>query len=96
MNAAAPDLAPSSDGFPMPAFANKTAPSLTLRQAARLAQVTPDTVARWCASLGVGSRNERGHWNVHPAKLAAVIEARQVLGLCEPTEPDAAQRSVQL
>ena len=65
-------------------------PSLTLRQAARLAHVTPDTVGRWCASLGLGSRDERGRWRVHPGKLTAVIEARRVLGLLEPVQPDAA------
>jgi hypothetical protein len=80
----------------MPALPNETAPSLTLREAARIAQVTPDTVARWCSLLGVGFRGERGHWRVHPAKLKAVIEARQVLGLFEPTGADAAEGTAQL
>ncbi len=75
-----------------PASDNITAPCLTLLEAARLAHVTPDTVARWCASLGVGSRDERGRWHVNVAKLTAVIEARQVLGL---SEPDAVEGSVQ-
>ena len=72
-----------------PASDDKPASVLTLRQAAGLARVTPDTVARWCTSLGLGSRDERGRWRVHPGKLMAVVEARRVLGLIEPTQADA-------
>ena len=73
-----------------PASDDASNPFLTLRQAAGLAHVTPDTVARWCASLGLGFRDERGRWRVHPGKLTAVIEARRVLGLLEPAEADVA------
>jgi len=48
-------------------------------------------VARWCDALDIGFRDERGRWRVHAGKLAAVIEARRVLGLDEPAEADTAQ-----
>src|SRR3954453_6022145 len=70
---------------------NQPACFLTLRQASRKSSRSPDTVARWCASLDIGFRDERGRWHVHAGKLAAVITARQVLGLDEPAEADAAR-----
>ena len=70
---------------------NQPACFLTLRQASRKSSRSPDTVARWCASLGIGVRDEQGRWRVHPTKLDAVITARQVLGLDEPAEADTAQ-----
>jgi hypothetical protein len=69
---------------------DKSAPFLTPRQAARLARVTPDTATRWCVSMNIGFRDERGWWRVDLNKLKAVIKAREVLGLIEPTEADAA------
>src|SRR5215207_3122648 len=65
--------------------------ALTLREAARRSQRSPDTVARWCASLGIGVRDERGRWRVDPTKLDALIEARRVLGLDESAEADSEQ-----
>ena len=62
---------------------------LTLREASRKCLRSPDTVARWCASRGIGVRNERGRWLVHPAKLDALIEARRILGLDESAEANA-------
>ena len=64
---------------------------LTLREAARKSSRSPDTVARWCASRGIGSRDERGRWLVHPAKLDALIEARRLLGLDGSAEAAAAR-----
>jgi hypothetical protein len=73
---------------------NQPACFLTLRQASRKSSRSPDTVARWCASLDIGFRDERGRWHVHAGKLAAVITARQVLGLDEPAEADRAQSDI--
>jgi len=64
---------------------------LTLREASRKSSRSPDTVARWCASLGIGVRDERGRWRVDPTKLDALIEARRVLGLDESAEADRAK-----
>ncbi len=64
---------------------------LTLREAARKSSRSPDTVARWCASLSIGVRDERGRWRVDPTKLDALIEARRVLGLDESAEADSEQ-----
>src|SRR3954469_15121451 len=70
---------------------NQPACFLTLREASRKSSRSPDTVARWCASLGIGVRDERGRWRVNPAKLDALIEARRVLGLDESAEADRAK-----
>ncbi|WP_133116106.1 hypothetical protein [Mesorhizobium wenxiniae] len=46
---------------------------LTLQQAAGLAGVSPDTVARWCKRYGIGKQlHNKAPWRVDPAGVAIV------------------------
>jgi hypothetical protein len=46
---------------------------LTLKQAAHIAGVSPDTVARWCKRYGIGRQlHAKAPWRVDPAGLAIV------------------------
>ena len=47
--------------------------TLTLQQAAGLAGVSPDTVARWCKRYGIGRQlHRKAPWRVDPEGLAIV------------------------
>jgi hypothetical protein len=47
---------------------------LTLQQAAGIAGVSPDTVARWCKRYGIGKQlHSKAPWRVDPAGLAIVM-----------------------
>jgi len=47
--------------------------TLTLQQAAGLAGVSPDTVARWCKRYGIGRQlHPKAPWRVDPEGLAIV------------------------
>jgi len=47
---------------------------LTLQQAAGIAGVSPDTVARWCKRYGIGKQlHAKAPWKVNPVGLAAVV-----------------------
>lgn len=46
---------------------------LTLQQAAGIAGVSPDTVARWCRRYGIGKQlHRKAPWRVDPAGLSIV------------------------
>lgn len=46
---------------------------LTLKQAAGIAGVSPDTVARWCKRYGIGKQlHSKAPWRVDPVGLAIV------------------------
>lgn len=46
---------------------------LTLQQAAGIAGVSPDTVARWCKRYGIGMQlHTKAPWRVDPVGLAIV------------------------
>lgn len=46
---------------------------LTLQQAAGIAGVSPDTVARWCRRYGIGKQlHRKAPWRVDPVGLAIV------------------------
>jgi len=46
---------------------------LTLKQAAGIAGVSPDTVARWCKRYGIGKQlHTKAPWRVDPEGLAIV------------------------
>lgn len=47
---------------------------LTLQQAAGIAGVSPDTIARWCRRYGIGKQlHPKASWKVNPIGLAAVV-----------------------
>lgn len=47
---------------------------LTLQQAAGIAGVSPDTVARWCKRYGIGKQlHPKAPWRVDPIGLAIVM-----------------------
>lgn len=47
---------------------------LTLKQAAGIAGVSPDTVARWCKRHGIGKHlHPKAPWRVDPTGLQIVI-----------------------
>ncbi len=47
---------------------------LTLKEAAHLAGVSPDTIARWCKRYGIGRQlHAKAPWRVDPAGLAIVM-----------------------
>jgi hypothetical protein len=47
---------------------------ITLKQAAAIASVSPDTVARWCKRYQIGRQlHPNAPWRVDPAGLAAVV-----------------------
>lgn len=55
--------------------ASSTQKPLTLQQAAGIAGVSPDTVARWCKRYGIGKQlHPKAPWRVDPAGLAIVAE----------------------
>jgi len=46
---------------------------LTLKQAAGIAGVSPDTVARWCRRYGIGKQlHSKAPWRVDPVGLGIV------------------------
>jgi hypothetical protein len=46
---------------------------ITLKRAAGIAGVSPDTVARWCRRYGIGKQlHPKAPWRVDPAGLAIV------------------------
>jgi hypothetical protein len=46
---------------------------ITLQQAAGIAGVSPDTVARWCKRYGIGKQlHPKAPWRVDPVGLAIV------------------------
>ncbi len=46
---------------------------LTLKQAAGIAGVSPDTVARWCRRYGIGKQlHSKAPWRVDPIGLAII------------------------
>lgn len=46
---------------------------LTLQQAAGIAGVSPDTVARWCKKYGIGKQlHPKAPWRVDPVGLSIV------------------------
>jgi hypothetical protein len=48
--------------------------ALTLKQAAGIAGVSPDTVARWCKRHGIGKHlHPKAPWRVDPIGLAIVM-----------------------
>lgn len=48
---------------------------LTLKQAAGIAGVSPDTIARWCKRYGIGKQlHPKAPWRVDAAGLAIVID----------------------
>jgi hypothetical protein len=51
---------------------------LTLAQAAELAGCHPETVRLWCVNLAIGVTRD-GKWQVNPALLDQVINARATL-----------------
>lgn len=53
--------------------------TLSLIESARRADASEETVRGWCLRLGIGSRIA-GRWQIDPERLAAVIEARRLLG----------------
>jgi hypothetical protein len=47
---------------------------LTLQQAAGIAGVSPDTIARWCKWYGIGKQlHRKAPWRVDPVGLAIVV-----------------------
>jgi hypothetical protein len=47
---------------------------LTLKQAAGIAGVSPDTMARWCKRYGIGRQlHPKAPWRVDPAGLEIVV-----------------------
>ena len=52
---------------------------LTPMEAARAADTTDETIRRWCRRLKIGE-HVNGRWCIDPAKLEAVLVARQALG----------------
>ena len=47
---------------------------LTLQQAAGIASVSPDTVARWCKRYRIGKQlHRKAPWRVDPVGLAIVM-----------------------
>ncbi len=47
--------------------------SLTLQQAAGIAGVSPDTIARWCRRYGIGRQlHPKAPWRVDPVGVAIV------------------------
>lgn len=47
---------------------------LTLQQAAGIAGVSPDTVARWCKRYGIGKQlHRKAPWRVDPVGLTIII-----------------------
>lgn len=53
--------------------------SLSLIEAAKLADVSEQAARGWCLRLGIGELID-GRWRVDADKLQAVIEARRVMG----------------
>lgn len=52
---------------------DQTPRPLTLQQAAGIAGVSPDTVARWCRRYGIGKQlHRKAPWRVDPSGLAIV------------------------
>ncbi|HEV2898019.1 MAG TPA: hypothetical protein VGX71_09340 [Pseudaminobacter sp.] len=50
-----------------------SAKPLTLKHAAGIAGVSPDTVARWCKRYGIGKQlHPKAPWRVDPAGLAII------------------------
>ncbi|MER9755409.1 hypothetical protein NKJ46_18465 [Mesorhizobium sp. M0166] len=48
--------------------------TLTLQQAAGIAGVSPDTIARWCKRYGIGKQlHSKAPWRVDPVGLAIVV-----------------------
>ena len=46
---------------------------ITLKQAAGIAGVSPDTIARWCKRYGIGKQlHPNAPWRVDPVGLSAV------------------------
>jgi hypothetical protein len=46
---------------------------LTLQQAAGIAGVSPDTIARWCKRYGIGKQlHRKAPWRVDPVRLSIV------------------------
>lgn len=68
---------------------------ITLQQAAGIAGVSPDTVARWCKRYGIGKQlHRKAPWRVDPAGLAIVaagdaeaLRRYQSLGVLVPRRP---------
>lgn len=55
---------------------------LTLKQAAGIAGVSPDTVARWCKRYGIGKQlHSKAPWRVDPDGLA-IVAAGDAEALC--------------
>ena len=53
---------------------NQPQKPLTLQQAAGIAGVSPDTIARWCRRYGIGKQlHVKAPWRVDPKGLAIVI-----------------------
>ncbi|WP_395449386.1 helix-turn-helix domain-containing protein [Aminobacter sp. UC22_36] len=51
---------------------------LTLKQAAGIAGVSPDTIARWCKRYGIGRQLHRNApWRVDPVGLAIISDGDQ-------------------
>jgi hypothetical protein len=52
---------------------NEDQKPLTLQQAAGIAGVSPDTIARWCKRYGIGKQlHPKATWKVDPIGLAIV------------------------
>lgn len=48
--------------------------TLTLQQAAGIAGVSPDTIARWCKRYGIGKQlHSKAPWRVDPEGVAIVM-----------------------
>lgn len=52
----------------------------SLRKAADFADVSPETIRKWCKDLGIGEL-EGEAWMIDKAKLCLILSARNVLGM---------------